>query len=163
LIWFNVIKLVKSSSRTFAFDMLCSQCYSIFLRKNSLVDSYHQDQTISLSRTQSKSDCSLCALLKARFIRSSKRRPRNERAQDVTLKYWLQDGDEKLQEEPYWFHFEDNDTRAGSGTFNILLIPQQGDLRRDYGGILSSLLTFLRNQPKPSWTTFKCDEFQEKP
>lgn len=94
-----------------------------------MVDSYHQDETISLSRTQSKSDCALCALLKARFMYDPKQRPRVERARDGILKYWLQDGDEKLQEEPYWFHFEHNDAKAGFRVLNILLIPQQGDLR----------------------------------
>jgi hypothetical protein len=66
--------------------------------------------------------------LKARFIYDRKQRPRNGRAQDVILKYWLQGGNETLQEEPYWFHFEHNDAKAEFRVLNILLIPQQGDL-----------------------------------
>jgi hypothetical protein len=112
--------------------MLCSQCYSIFLRKHSLTDSCLQEHTISLSRTQSESDCSFCALLKARFICNGKRKLRSERAQDVTIKYWLQDGDEELQEEPYWFHFERDGTGPEYRALNILLIPQRGDICKSY-------------------------------
>jgi hypothetical protein len=128
----NFSNLDKSPSSTVTFDMLCSQCYSIFLRKHSLTDSCLQEHTVCLSRTKSTSDCALCALLKARFIGNGKRNLRIDRAQDVALKYWLQDGDEALQEEPYWFHFEYNDARAGNRALNALLIPQQGDYCQIY-------------------------------
>jgi hypothetical protein len=72
----------------------------------------------------------LCAFFKARFVYKGKRNLRTERAKDVTLKYWLGEGDQGLQEEPYWFHFERDNAESIYKALNIVLISKQGDFRQ---------------------------------
>lgn len=143
--------------------MLCSQCDSIFLRKHSMAHSHSRDQTIALSCHGSNNDCSLCALLRARFIGRGKRSTGSGRAQDVALTFWLQWG---LQEEPYLFHFELSDasersySRPSDRWFELLLIPQQGESEVSP---LSSLLTSVPRQSGLPSTSVKRDELHEKP
>ena len=52
------------------------------------------------------------------IVSDGKRKAGTEEAGDVELRYWLQRGDEKVQQAPYYLHFKHNDIiRSGAHIF----------------------------------------------